>query len=110
MHCKHCQFKEGDTVYVKSFSEKEDWLPKVQGPLTYLVELEDERVVRRHVDYVKLRVSLVEPINEQSSEVEDLLPPPASKVPETPRSINTEAELPATTQRPVRTHKRPSRL
>ena len=34
-------------VYIKYFSGKEDWLPgfitKVQGPMTYLIELEDER-------------------------------------------------------------------
>ena len=49
-HCKQCQFKAGDTVYVKDFSGKEGWLPgiitKIQGPVTYLIELEDERVVR----------------------------------------------------------------
>ena len=52
IHCKQHQFKAGDTctIYVKDFSEKESWLPgiiaKTQGPVTYLIELEDERVVR----------------------------------------------------------------
>ena len=40
-------------------------ITKIQGPVTHLIELEDEKVVCQHVDHVKLRVSLVEPVDEQ---------------------------------------------
>ena len=73
-HCKQRQFLEGYSVYVKDCSGKEEWLPgiitKIQGPLSYLVELEDERVVRRHVDHVKVRVSLTEPRDSQTNGVD----------------------------------------
>ena len=68
-----------NTVYVKDVSGKGDWLPgviiKVQGPLTYLVELEDE-----------LRVS-IDDSNEQSDMIE-------AKNSETPPNIITDPELP----------------
>ena len=111
-HSKQRQFTEGDCVYVKDFSGKEDWLPgiiiKIQGPLSYLVELEDERVVRRHVDHVKSRVSLTEPKDNHTNDADEVLPPPIVEVPDIPSTVTTDAA--PTTQRPVRTHKPPSRL
>jgi len=110
-HCRQLQFKEGDTVYVKDFSGKEDWLPgiitKIQGPLSYLIELEDERVIRRHTDHIRLRVSLDELTDHKNSDLEDLLPPPETDISVTPEEMNTDV---TTSQRPVRTRKRPSRL
>ena len=58
--------------------------------MTYLIELEDERVVRRDIDHVKLRVSLVEPVDEQT-DVEELLSLVTSEVSETQAGINTDA-------------------
>ena len=111
-HCKQRQFLEGDSVYVKDFSGKEEWLPgiitKIQGPLSYLVELEDERVVRRHMDHVKVRVSLTEPRDSQTNEVDEVLPPSVVEVTDIPSTVTTDAA--STTQRPVRPHKPPSRL
>ena len=78
--------------------------------MSYLIELEDERVVRRHVDHVKMRVPLVEPVPKHNDDVEELLPSPRSEAPEIQTRINAEADLPSTSQRPVRTHKRPARL
>ena len=53
IHCKQCQFKTADTVYVKGFSGKEGLLlgiiTQIQGPVTYMIELEDERMVHQHV-------------------------------------------------------------
>ena len=73
--------------------------------MTYLIELEDERVVHRHVGHVKLRLSLVGAVDEQNDDVEELLPLVTSEVSETQAEQNTD-----TTQLPVRTHKCPARL
>ena len=53
-------FKVNDTVYVKDFSTASPtWIPgkvvKVTGPLSYHVELQTGRIVRRHVDAVRRR-------------------------------------------------------
>ena len=80
-------------------------ITKIYGPVTWLIELEDERVVHRHVKYVKLKFSLVEPVDRQNDDVEELLLLVMSKVSETQAELNTE-----TTQRPVGIHKHPSRL
>ena len=86
-------------MYVKNFSGKEEWLPgivsKVQGPLSYLILLDDGRVLRRHVDHVKLRETISEPSSgpaepeglEEVVDVNDVIP-----------------------ERPVRSRKPPSRL
>ena len=53
------QIYEMSKVYVKNFGRGSPWLPGVvqeaRGPVSYTVELEDGRVVRRHVDYVRVR-------------------------------------------------------
>ena len=78
---------------------------KIQGPVTYLLEMEDKRVVYQHVDHVKLRISLVEPVDKKNDDVEEPLPLVMSEVSETQAELNTD-----TTQWPVRTYKHPSRL
>ena len=53
-------FKVGDMVYVKDFSTL-TWIPgkitKVTGPLSYHVEVDRGRVLRRHVDALRTRYS-----------------------------------------------------
>ena len=82
-------------------------MTKIQGPVTYLLEMEDKRVVCQHVaiDHVKLRISLVEPVDKKNDDVEEPLPLVTSEVSETQAELNTD-----TTQWPVRTYKHPSRL
>ena len=75
-------------------------MTKTQDPVTHLIELEDERLVRWHVDHIKLRLSLVEPVDKQNDDVEELLPLVTSEVFETQAELNAD-----TTQGPVRTHK-----
>ena len=43
------QFTENDQVYVQDFTTK------VTGPLSYMIELQDGMIVRRHVDHVRKR-------------------------------------------------------
>ena len=48
------QFQIDDAVYVQDLPSRSTWLPgtvvKIRGPLTYDIELEDGRIVTRHVD------------------------------------------------------------
>ena len=48
------QFQIDDAVYVQDLPSRSTWLPgtvvKIRGPLTYNIELEDGRIVTRHVD------------------------------------------------------------
>ena len=58
-HSKQHNFKEGERVYAKDFPEGKKWLPgiiaKKEGKVTYHVLLDDNRVVRRHIDHVRSR-------------------------------------------------------
>ena len=73
--------------------------------MTYLIELEDERVVHWHLVHIKSRLSLVEPVDKQNDDVEELLPLVTSEAFETQARLNAD-----TTQGPVRTYKWPARL
>ena len=51
-------FYVGDNVYTKNFSNYGDyWLEgvivKVCGPVSYMVELKDGRIIRRHLDHLR---------------------------------------------------------
>lgn len=63
-HDQHAQVRPlspGDNVYVRNFSisNHQKWLPgiilKQSEPVSYVVELSDGRVFRRHQDHVRLR-------------------------------------------------------
>ena len=48
----------GDSVFVCEFPAGNFWLPRFlvgkRGPLSYTIELEDHRIIRRHVDHICL--------------------------------------------------------
>ena len=50
---------KGDNVYIHSFDGKNKWLPGTitnkQGPLTYRITLDDDRVVQCHKDHIRSR-------------------------------------------------------
>lgn len=56
---KERDFKPGDSVYVQNCAQGANWLPGVvveaRGPISYTVSLEDRRLVRRHVDHIRIR-------------------------------------------------------
>ena len=63
-HDAHVQLREftvGARVFVRNFGRGPMWLPVVvkelTGPVSYTVELEDDRVVHRYVDHVRGRTS-----------------------------------------------------
>lgn len=74
-------FAVGDTVYVKDFTTASPtWIPgtvtKVTGPLSYYVELESGRTVRRHVDAIRSRnIRVTVPVEASPSSRDDLYLP-----------------------------------
>ena len=71
-HAKVRSFKVGDSVFVRNFSPQHPhpkWLfgqiRDISGPVSYTVELHDQRVVRRHIDHIRRRTS-TEPSTFQS--------------------------------------------
>ena len=58
-HSKSRQFSTGQPVMVKDFRSSRKWIPGMivgrSGPLTYLVKLEDGKVIRRHIDHLRAR-------------------------------------------------------
>ena len=69
----------GDTVFVTNFGQGVKQLPGVissqLGPLTYEVRLEDGRMVRRHVDHIRLRRCAVDapPVEEDDFLVDPVI-------------------------------------
>ena len=58
VHCKDRQFCTGDSVFSTNFGRGPEWLPGVidvvKGPVTYLVRLTDDRIVKCHVDHIRV--------------------------------------------------------
>ena len=65
-HAKPCQLATGDLVFVRKNSTKSNWIPGVIvemiGPLTYKIKLEDNRLVQKHLDHIRCRLSSTEPL------------------------------------------------
>jgi len=57
LYCVYINIR--DPVFVKNFGHGKAWLPgrvhKNEGPLSHKINLEDSRVVRRHLDHVQYR-------------------------------------------------------
>ena len=71
-------FYAGDPVYILNFSQnnkKTKWLSGVimnkQGPLTYVIELDDGRIFKCHTDYLRYRVLIN--IGENSAQADSAL-------------------------------------
>ena len=56
---QHRSFSVGEKVYVRNFQSGPRWLPGIieenKGPTSYYVLLSDDRVVRKHVDQIRIR-------------------------------------------------------
>ena len=98
---KHRDFEVGDPVFVHDFTDHKKWIPgivsKVQGPLTYHVSLRDGRVLRRHVEHIRIRTctSPTDPpdtdIEIPSIVIQDTPPPPPPHHPPIRRSTRNRA-------------------
>ena len=94
-HAKARSFDIGDSVFARDFPTGTKWLPgvisKIKGPLSYVVKLEDERLVRRHVDHIRVRSSSSEspvtsddlwlPTSTETTPVDTVEPPQAEPLP-----------------------------
>ncbi|XP_062501421.1 uncharacterized protein K02A2.6-like [Corticium candelabrum] len=63
-HDKSCGYRNlemGQTVFVRNFGRGQNWLAGVvesqTGPLSFRVRLEDERLVKQHMDHVRQRMT-----------------------------------------------------
>ena len=115
-------FMVGEPVLTKNFSEGPVWLKgsilRLKGALTMVIELEDGRVVRRHIDHIRSRPSpageveeddnfpLILPQNSADTTASNDESPP----PETPESTNNNVEPPSAVRRSDRIRRPPDRL
>ena len=74
-HSKECHFKVGDAVFVCNFGTGPNWITgkitACRGPVSFEVELDDGKVVRRHVDHVR-RCTLPSPPPREDCASEDI--------------------------------------
>jgi len=63
-HASKRSINVGDTVYARNFGKGSLWLPgeviQQTGPLSFKIQLEDNRVIRRHMNHIRLRASDVQ--------------------------------------------------
>ena len=56
-HAKRRSFSPDDSVLVRNFASGPKWLPgtitETQGPLIFIVRLQDGHTVRRHIDHIR---------------------------------------------------------
>ena len=105
-------FNVGDLVYAKDFSSTPLlWIPrtvvKVTGPLSYHIKLTDNRVVRRHVDAIRVRneSSNPSPLNDFPLPQDDLYFPSRTQTPAPPVQPGIPHLPPV--RRSTRLHSRP---
>ncbi|MCG8621136.1 MAG: DDE-type integrase/transposase/recombinase [Proteobacteria bacterium] len=72
---RRMQFSKGETVYAQNFGTGQKWMPAifqdVTGPVSFLVKLEDDRLIRRHQDHLRRRVTDNDN-NENPVEIDDI--------------------------------------
>ena len=111
-HARPRSFAVGDAVFIRNFTRGPTWVSgtivKAQGPCSYRVKLADSRVVRRHVDHIRLRsiVNPPEPATEET--LDDLFPTPSSDI--DPSAESTPAVSPPAPRRSGRVRRPPDRL
>lgn len=85
-------FSVGSKVYAKNFGQGQRWLSgevkEVTGPVSFLIQLEDGRLIRRHQDHIRVRrnegTSVARPVQTQ--------PPLSEELPPCPDLVPVEAE------------------
>ena len=72
------QFQIDDAVYVQDLPSRSTWLPgtvvKIRGLLTYDIELEDGRIVTRHVDNIRRQQPQTTSLSSSITTEDDCLP------------------------------------
>ena len=74
-HSRLRQFSAGQLVMTRDFCSQGKWLPGViqsqSGPVSYDVELENGKIVKRHIDHLRDRSVLTKPSTPVDSQPED---------------------------------------
>ena len=90
--CRSMFFAKGETVYAQNFGTGQKWVPavvqEVTGPVSFLVKLRDGRLIRRHQDHLRRRVSDNEDERPEPSDIPEVL------VDAAPTAHNTEQKAP----------------
>ena len=117
------KFKNGDDVLVRNFQGSQKWLPgsviQVRGPLTLDIQLEDGRIVRKHLDHVISRSKpqapqctpvVTETTMEQNQANDDIIPitnpqdelvEPISETSPNPSRSNDDEQQPSMSNNPT---------
>ena len=100
-NCKERQFTEGELVLAKNFSSGPKWftgvIEAVLRPLSYLIKLEDGRIIKRHIDHLLNHSDCKEP------SVDDELPLGPTLTQETSPVVNSETSSNSTGESNVST-------
>ena len=90
-HGKDRSFSPGQTVWARDFRGSSKWLPGVvmqcTGPLTYMIQLNDKSLWKRHIDHLQKRVESQASVNA----------PAVTDIPES--SVTPFLPLPSLTER-----------
>ena len=94
-HARLRSFQVGQSVMAKNFGSGAAWLPGViaqqQGPVTYLVDVSEGRLRKRHVDHLKEYHSRPTLPTPTESEIETDVDPPPMFI---PAAITNDPEIP----------------
>ena len=87
------QLQVGESVYTRNLPSGKTWLKgtvsEIRGPVSFVIEIEDGRLVRRHVDHIWQRTMSADP-HPQDPDSDFVVPIQVSDVNPTRLSISTE--------------------
>ena len=95
-----CVFQVGDLIYVKNHRPVPTWLCgkviETTGPLSYRVQLEDERTWRCHQDHLRQHVKNSSESTQIPNTLDGIASPPEAEIasPETPTVTENETPPP----------------
>ncbi len=114
-HSKTRQFSTGQPVMIRNFLSKLKWMPGTikgqQGPVSYEIELDDGRIMKRHVDHIQPRFPATKP--NEDTQPQDPSPEIISEFeyPELPSSPHIDqGASPPIRRYPLRNRRPPERL
>ena len=104
-HASKRHFTIGDTVFVCDFPSGKNWPPgtltQSKGPLSFLIKLDDGRVIRRHIDYIQERLATVLlPYPTSCDDWDEYFPSNSNTSPELTKQLNTEPHRSSHTKKP----------
>lgn len=90
----HDSFTKGDAVYAQNFGTGQKWIhavvQEVTGPVSFLVKLQDGRLIRRHQDHLRRRVLDDEAEKAVLDDIPEILIDSGTSAPSPPENEQTE--------------------